>query len=81
MHNLMMHATPLNSRSVHVQAVIDHPLIADCFFTVKLSEFIDQWLNGIGTVLNIRHEGAHMLTGVLSLKTIQAYAPLCRRQL
>ena len=27
-----------------VQAVIDHPHIADWFFTVKLSDFVEQWL-------------------------------------
>ena len=44
MHNLTMHNTPSPSSSMHVQAVIDHPHIADCFFTAKLSEFVDQWL-------------------------------------
>ena len=44
MHDLMMHDTPSPSRSMRVQAVIDHPHIADWFFTVKLSEFVEQWL-------------------------------------
>lgn len=44
MHDLMMHDTPSPSRSMCVQSVIDHPHIADWFFTVKLSEFVQQWL-------------------------------------
>ena len=29
---------------MRVQAVINHPHIADWFFTAKLSEFVEQWL-------------------------------------
>ena len=40
----MMHSTTSPTRPMHVQAVIDHPHIADWFFTVKLSDFVEQWL-------------------------------------
>ena len=44
MHDLMMHSTTSPTRSMRVQAVINHPHIADWYFTVKLSDFIEQWL-------------------------------------
>ena len=44
MHNLMMHSTTPTTRSMRIQAVINQPHIADWFFTVKLSDFVEQWL-------------------------------------
>ena len=44
MLDLMMHSTTSLTRSMRVQVVINHPRIADWYFTVKLSDFIEQWL-------------------------------------
>lgn len=41
MHNLMIHSTTSPTRPMRVQAVIDHPHIADWFFTVKLSDVVE----------------------------------------